>query len=90
MEKLVYVLWGEGSPDSGDALRDSLLGETAPRLRQLGGRCAIHSNSKREYDAHMAVLARAYLASGADKALHAFLRMNYSQLVHRHGSVVGR
>ena len=37
----------------------------------------------------MAVLARAYLASGADKALHGFLRMNFSQLVHRHGSVVG-
>jgi hypothetical protein len=38
VEKLVYVLWGDGSPDAGDALRDSLLMETVPRLRQLGGR----------------------------------------------------
>ena len=38
MEKLAYVLWSEGSPDTGDALRDSLLSDTAPRLRQLGGR----------------------------------------------------
>jgi hypothetical protein len=58
-------------------------------LRRLGGRCAVHSNSKRAYDAHMAVLARAYLAGGAYKDLHGFLRMNYSQLAHRHGSVVG-
>jgi hypothetical protein len=38
VEKLAYVLWSEGSPDTGDALRDSLLSDTAPRLRQLGGR----------------------------------------------------
>jgi hypothetical protein len=38
VEKLVYLLWGEGSPESGDALRDSLLTEAAPRLQHLGGR----------------------------------------------------
>jgi predicted metallopeptidase len=58
-------------------------------LRRLGGRCAVHSHSKRAYDAHMAQLARAYLAGGADPALHAFLRMDFAQLAHRHGSVVG-
>jgi hypothetical protein len=58
-------------------------------LRRLDGRCAVHSASKRAYDAHMAELARAYLAGGANKSLHGFLRMNYSQLAHRHGSVVG-
>ncbi len=58
-------------------------------LRRLGGRCDIHSGSKRAYDAYMAGLARAYLASGADKSLHAFLRLDYAQLAHRHGSVVG-
>jgi hypothetical protein len=58
-------------------------------LRRLGGRCAIHSGSKRDYDARMASLARAYLASGAEKSLHAFLRMDFAQLAHRHGSVVG-
>lgn len=58
-------------------------------LRRHGGRCALHTRSQRAYDAQMAVLARAYLASGADPALHAFLRMDFAQLAHRHGSVVG-
>jgi len=58
-------------------------------LRRLDGRCAVHSHSKREYDAQMAVLARGYLASRPDPALHAFLRLDFAQLVHRHRSVVG-
>ncbi len=58
-------------------------------LRRHGGRYAIHSRSKRGYDDHMADLARAYLAGGADPALHGFLRLNFNQLVHRHGSVLG-
>jgi hypothetical protein len=58
-------------------------------LRRLDGRCALHSRSKRAYDAHMARLARAYLASGAPPALYDFLRLNHARLVRRHGSVVG-
>jgi predicted metallopeptidase len=58
-------------------------------LRRHAGRCAVHTHSKREYDRHMAGLARAYLASGPDAALHAFLRLNFGQLQQRHGSVVG-
>jgi hypothetical protein len=58
-------------------------------LRRHGGRGKFHSDSKREYDAHMADLARAYLASGPDPALHDFLRLNFAQLAQRHGSVVG-
>lgn len=59
-------------------------------LRRHGGRCDIHSHSKREYDAQMADLARAYLSGGAaDRELHGFLRMDFAQLAHRHGSVVG-
>ena len=38
MEKLVYVLWGDGTPDAGDAIRDVLFTHTVPRLQQLGGR----------------------------------------------------
>jgi hypothetical protein len=38
VEKLAFVLWGDGSPGRGDALRDRLLTETVPRLRRLGGR----------------------------------------------------
>jgi len=58
-------------------------------LRRHGGRYAIHSHSKRDYDEHMAHLARAYLANGAAPALHGFLRLNFSQLAHRHGQIVG-
>jgi hypothetical protein len=58
-------------------------------LRRHDGRCAIHSHSKRAYDARMAVLARGYLADGAPRALHSFLRMDFAQLAYRHGSVVG-
>jgi hypothetical protein len=36
VEKLVYLLWGSGSPDDGDVLRDRLLTETAPRLIAAG------------------------------------------------------
>jgi predicted metallopeptidase len=56
-------------------------------LRRHEGRCALHSTSKRLYDAHMAGLARAYLSNGADRPLHSFLRLNFAQLEHRHGGV---
>ena len=58
-------------------------------LRRHEGRCALHSHSKRLYDSHMADLARAYLSNGADRGLHDFLRLNFAQLRHRHGAVVG-
>src|SRR5262245_40274074 len=58
-------------------------------LRRHAGRYDVHSHSKRAYDRHMAHLARAYLANGADPSLHAFLRLNFAQLRHRHGAVVG-
>jgi hypothetical protein len=38
MEKLIYVLWGSGSPESGDQLRTVLLTGTAPQLQRIGGR----------------------------------------------------
>jgi hypothetical protein len=58
-------------------------------LRRHAGRYDIHSHSKQEYDKHMAHLAREYLAGGADPDLHAFLRLNFRQLAHRHGTVLG-
>jgi hypothetical protein len=36
VEKLIYLLWGDGAPDAGDALRDRLLGEVAPALLEAG------------------------------------------------------
>ena len=56
-------------------------------LRRHEGRYAIHSHSQRCYDQHMAHLARAYLAGRPDPSLHAFLRLNFGQLQHRHGKV---
>jgi len=38
VEKLVYLLWGDGSPEHGDRLRDRLLTETAPGLIAAGAR----------------------------------------------------
>lgn len=58
-------------------------------LRRHAGRCSIHTRSKRQYDAHMAAMARSYLADGANPTLHAFLRLNFAQLLGRHGSIVG-
>jgi predicted metallopeptidase len=58
-------------------------------LRRHDGRCALHTHSKRLYDSHMAEMARAYLSNGADRQLHEFLRLNFAQLQHRHGAVVG-
>jgi hypothetical protein len=57
-------------------------------LRRHEGRCTLHTHSKRGYDAHMAHMARAYLSNGADRSLHGWLRLDFAQLRHRHGSVV--
>jgi len=57
-------------------------------LRRHEGRYALHSHSKRDYDVHMAELAREYLNSDPDRSLFSFLRLNFAQLQHRHGSVV--
>jgi hypothetical protein len=58
-------------------------------LRRMAGRCALHSRSKRAYDAHMAGLARAWLASGPPPEVHDWLRLNFAGLVGRHGLVRG-
>jgi hypothetical protein len=58
-------------------------------LRRHEGRYCIHSHSQRDYDEHMADLARQYLDGKPDPALHAFLRLSFAQLLHRHGSIVG-
>lgn len=58
-------------------------------LRRHGGRYQVHTHSQKHYDEQMSHLARAYLMSGADPDLYAFLRLNFAQLRHRHGSVIG-
>ena len=58
-------------------------------LRRMAGRCPMHGGSKRAYDAHVARLARDYLASGAPPALYDFLRLDHARLARRHGGVEG-
>lgn len=58
-------------------------------LRRHGGRYSVHSRSQRLYDQQMAGLAREYLSRAGDPNRLAFLRLNFAQLQHRHGSVVG-
>jgi len=58
-------------------------------LRRHGGRYQVHTHSQKHYDDQMGHLARDYLRGGADPNLHAFLRLNFAQLRHRHGSVLG-
>ncbi len=58
-------------------------------LRRHKGRYALHTHSQRQYDEQMSVLARAYLAAKPDVELLEFLRLDFSQLQQRHGSVLG-
>jgi len=58
-------------------------------LRRHPGRCHAHTGSQSRYDAHMAALARIWLAGKPDPSLTAFLRMSFNQLAHRHGGIVG-
>lgn len=76
MVTLVHELYHIGPHFNGD-------------LRRHGGRYQLHSHSKKRYDEHMTELARAYLATRPDSSLHAFLRLNFAQLVQRHGAVAG-
>jgi len=58
-------------------------------LRRHQGRYCVHTASQKHYDEEMALMAREYLQNGADPRLHGFLRLNFSQLCNRHGSVIG-
>jgi hypothetical protein len=58
-------------------------------LRRHEGRYSVHSHSQKQYDKQMSALAREYLAGKPDPELHAFMRLNFDQLIARHGSVVG-
>jgi predicted metallopeptidase len=57
-------------------------------LRRHGGRYSVHSHSQKRYDEQMATHARAYLATDPDPALHAFLRLSFTELRRQHGAVV--
>ncbi len=58
-------------------------------LRCHAGRCAVHSNSKANYDSHMAELARDYLADHPNPEIFAFLYCGYRELWDRNGGIFG-
>jgi hypothetical protein len=58
-------------------------------LRRHDGRYSVHSHSQKHYDKQMSSLARDYLAGNPDPHMHAFLRLDFGQLVERHGSIMG-
>lgn len=58
-------------------------------LRRHAGRYAIHSHSQRDYDIRMAELARQYMQNGPNPEVVGFCRLDFAQLVHRHGAVTG-
>lgn len=58
-------------------------------IRRFSGRCHVHTRSEREYDHHMAQLARRYLAATTQRDLHQFLRYRFRTLVRRHGRIGG-
>src|SRR5437588_5195776 len=58
-------------------------------LRRHGGRYAVHSRSKKDYDDRMAELVRGYLAGHPDPGELGFLRSRASQLWRDHGGIVG-
>ncbi len=58
-------------------------------LRRHGGRCAIHTSSKKAYDQSMLRLAEDYLNRTPNRHLHSFLKLNFEQLQACHGQVFG-
>ena len=58
-------------------------------LRRHPGRYAVHSHSKSCYDAHMAELAKEYLADHPNPDVFEFLRYGYADLWDRHGGITG-
>jgi hypothetical protein len=58
VEKLVYLMWGDGSPQGGDLLRDRLLIDTVPRLIDGGAHAVtvnVHDTSAAEAPSPMPI-----------------------------------
>jgi len=58
-------------------------------LRRHAGRYSVHTASQKRYDQEMAMMAHEYLQSQPDPSLFGFLKLNFAQLLHRHGRVIG-
>ena len=59
-------------------------------VRRFGpAKVRVHAASHREYDRQMTAFADQYLAGAPDPGLSDFLKLNFAQLLARHGSLVG-
>jgi hypothetical protein len=58
-------------------------------LRRFRGRCYAHGASREGFDAVAARLAQEWLAQSPPRHVHAFLHLNFRQLIHRYGRVHG-
>lgn len=58
-------------------------------IRRHPGRCYAHTQSEKEYDAAMAVLAKKWLRQDPPPELYAFLRMSFRRLQDEFGFVYG-
>jgi hypothetical protein len=58
-------------------------------LRRHPGRCYVHSQSQKDYDARMQVLANRWLRGQPPPSLYGFLHLSFAELYRRHGRVYG-
>lgn len=58
-------------------------------IRRHPGRCYAHTESEREYDEAMAVLAKKWLELNPPEELYGFLRMSFKRLTQEYGFVYG-
>ncbi len=58
-------------------------------IRRFSGACYMHTGSQAEYDRHMAVHARQYLAQLPAERYPRFLQCNFGEMKRQYGAVVG-
>lgn len=73
---VVHELWHIGPGFDGD-------------LRRHAGRYYAHGPSQRDYDAHVARLAQAWLVRNPPAHLYEFLSLDFSELIAEYGQVFG-
>ena len=77
LSTVMHELWHIGPKFDGDT-------------RRFGGRCHAHGSSQARYDAQVDRLVARWLALCPPESVYDFLRLDYRELVARHGRVFGR
>jgi len=58
-------------------------------LRRLPGRCYVHSESEKAYDAAMAILVDDWLSRAPSPTIYGFLKMSFAELQKHYGTIEG-